>query len=135
MHNNSQRIIEINQLDLIQTELSTLANKDDPISKQRQIDLRNQYSEILSQKSIDLFLERNKDWIKLGEKMTKTFFSLEKNKNASKYIAELFLESKKVPGREPPLSKNQSLIEQELVHFYTNRFSDNNNLDDNFSDF
>ena len=128
-----QHVIEANQLDLIQSELFTLIDKEDAISKQRQIDLRNQYSEILSQKSIDLFIERNKDWIKYGEKMTKTFFSLEKSKTASKYIAELFLESKKEPGREPPLSKNQSLIEQELVHFYTNRFADNNNLEEGTS--
>ena len=68
---NSLRVIEVNQLDLIQAELKTLANKEDNISKQRQTDLRNQYSDILSQKSIDLFMERNKSWIKVGEKKKK----------------------------------------------------------------
>ena len=129
----SLRVIEVNQLDLIQSELKSLANHDDPLSLQRKIDLRNQYSELLSKKSIDLYIERNKEWILLGEKMNKTFFSLEKSKSSSRYIAELFLESKKVPGREPPLSKDQSLIEHEIHHYYSNLFSDTNNIDPNSS--
>ena len=129
----SLRVIEINRLDLIQSELQNLANQDDPISKQRKFDLRNEYSEILSKKSIDLYIERNKEWINQGERMTKTFFSLEKSKMSSRYIAELFLDSKKVPGREPPLSKNQTLIEAELHYFYSNLFAENRNVDNDKS--
>ena len=109
---------EFYELNRIQKQLSELVDQND--RRELKIRLREEYREILEEKTREIFMLRNERWVREGEKLNPSFFALGKQVAAQRYLPELLIDRENGEGER--LTTNQTEIESEITKFYANLY-------------
>ena len=127
------KILENHRCKEILKEIRNLRGGD----QQLITNLTNEYNELVEDQAREFHLNKNIEWVKLGEKVNQFFLKSESNAKKAAFFTELYVPLQSPDPNDPILSSDQKTIERELHMFYSQLYSsrDNDLLDLDPKDF
>ena len=113
------KILENHRCKEILKEIRILRGGDQQIIT----NLTNEYNELIEEQAREFHLNKNIQWVQLGEKVNQFFLKSESNAKKAAFFTELYVPLQSPNPNDPLLSSEQSTIEKELQMFYSQLYS------------